>query len=110
VKDLFGSGFVESVIMSVRENVFPHEDCFCYFKQHSLFHLETHTNCGHKGTNNGVKHCSSPVMPQNRLDHAKIKLNLNTDVKAINTSIMLCHKTKRRKSSDTPTSGLWTCN
>jgi hypothetical protein len=105
VKDLFGSGFVESVILFVRENVFPHEDRFCYYKRHSLFHLETHTNCGHEGTNNGVKNCSSPVMPQNRLDRAIKTLNLNADVKAINTSIMLCHKTNARKLwSDTPTS------
>jgi hypothetical protein len=106
VKDLFGSVFVESVVMFVCENVFPHEERFCYFKRHSLFHLETHTNCGHEGTNNGVNKCSSPVMPQNRLDQAIKILNLNADVKAINTSIMLCHKTNRCKLwSDTLTSG-----
>jgi hypothetical protein len=109
VKDLFGSVFVESVVNFVRENVFPHEERFCYFKRHSLFHLETHTNCGHEGTNNGVKNCSSPVMPQNRLDRAIKTLNLNADVKAINTSIKLCQKTNQRKLwSDTPTSGFVT--
>ena len=105
VKDLFGSIFVDSVVTFVRENVFPHEDRFCYYKRHALFHLETHTNCGHEGTNNGVKHCSSPVMPQNRLDRAIKTLNLNAEIKALNTNIMVCHKTNRRKLwSESPTS------
>jgi hypothetical protein len=106
VKDLFGSCFVESVVLFVRENVFPHEHRFCYFKRHGLFHLETHTNCGHEGTNNGMKNCSSPVMPQNRLDRAIKTLNFSADIKALNASIMLCQKTNARKlRSDSPTSG-----
>ncbi len=106
VKDLFGSGFVESVVQFVRVNVFPHEARFCYYKRHGLFHLETHTNCGHEGTNNGIKNCSSPVMPQNRLDHAIKTLNFNADIKALNTSIMVCQKTNSRKLwFDSPTSG-----
>ena len=106
VKDLFGSGFVESVVQFVRVNVFPHEARFCYYKRHGLFHLETHTNCGHEGTNNGIKNCSSPVMPQNRLDRAIKTLNFNADIKALNTSIMVCQKTNSRKLwSDSPTSG-----
>jgi hypothetical protein len=83
---------VESVVKIIRENVFLHEKRFCYYKRHALFHLETHTNCGHEGTNNGLKNCSSPVMPQNQLDQAIKTLNLNADVKALNTSIMVCHK------------------
>jgi hypothetical protein len=68
--------------------------------------LESHTNCGHEGTNNGVKKCSSPVMPQNRLDRAIKTLTLNAEIKAINTSIKVCEKTNQRKLwSDTPTSG-----
>jgi hypothetical protein len=101
-----GSEFGESVVEFVRENVFPHEHRFCYYKRHGLFHLETHTNCGHEGTNNGVKNCASPVMPQNRLDRAIQTLNFNADVKALNTQILVCNKTNRRKLwSDSPTSG-----
>jgi hypothetical protein len=62
-KVFFGSAFVDSVVLFVWEKVFLHKDRICYFKRHGLFSLETHTNCGHEGTNNGVKHCSSPVMP-----------------------------------------------
>ena len=106
MKSLFGQPFIESVIQFVRENVFPHEDRFCYYHRHALFHLEIHTNCGHEGTNNGVKNYSSPVMPQNRLDCAIKTLNLNADVKAINTQIMVCKKATSKKTwTDSPTSG-----
>jgi hypothetical protein len=106
VKDLFGSKFVESVVLFVRENVFPGEHRFCYYKRHGLFHLETHTNCGHKGTNNSMKNCSSPVMAQKQLDQAIKTLNFNADIKALNTQIIVCHKTNSRKLwSDSPTSG-----
>jgi hypothetical protein len=106
VRDLFDQSFVDSVIMFVRENVFPHEARFCYYHRHGLFHLEIHTNCGQEGTNNGVKHNSAPVMPQNKLEHAIVTLDFNATVKAQNTSIMLCQKTNARKLwADTPTSG-----
>jgi hypothetical protein len=106
VKQLFGYPFVETVVQFVCGNVFPHKDRFCYFKRHSLFHLETHTNCGHEGTNNGVKYCSSPVMPQNLLDRVIKMLTLNADVKALNTSIKVCKKTNKQKLwSNIQTSG-----
>ena len=105
VKHLFGEPFIQSVTRFVRENVFPHEDRLCYYHRHGLFHLEIHTNCGHEGTNNGVKNCASPVIPQNRLDGTIKTLNLNADVKAINTQIMGCQKATARKTwIDTPTS------
>jgi hypothetical protein len=104
-RDLFGSVFVDAVVCFVRENVFTQEERFCYYKRHSLFHLKTHTNYGHEGTSNGVKNCSSPVMPQNCLDRAIKTLNLNADVKAVNSRIMICHNLNSKKLwSDTPTS------
>jgi hypothetical protein len=43
-------------------------------------------------------------MPQNGLDHAIKTLNFNADIKALNTSIMVCHKNNARKLwSDSPT-------
>jgi hypothetical protein len=95
---------VDSVVQFVCENEFlPHGDHFCYYKCHALFHLETHTNCGHEGNNNGVKNCFSPVMPQNQLDRAIKTLNLNADIKALDTSIEKTNKPKLW--SDTPTYG-----
>jgi hypothetical protein len=57
-----------------------------------MFHLETHTNCGHEGTNNGIKNCSSPIMPQSHLDPAIKTLNFNADIKALNTSLWFVKK------------------
>jgi hypothetical protein len=76
-----------------------------YFKRHDLIHLETHTNCAHKGTNNGIKNCAAPVMPQNRLDRVVKTLHLNAEIKAANTSIKVCQKSNSKKLwSDSPTS------
>jgi hypothetical protein len=70
-----------------------------------LFHLETHTNCGHERTNNGMKHCATPVMPQNRLDKAMQTLHLNATMKVGNKSIDVCRKSNSKKSwSDSHTS------
>jgi hypothetical protein len=45
-------------------------------------------------------------MPRNHLDRAIKTLNFNADIKALNTSIMVCQKTNSRKLwSDSPTSG-----
>ena len=105
VRTLFGAIFVHSVVDFVRESVFPHEERFCYYKRHALFHLEIHTNCGQEGTNNGVKNNASPVMPQNNLDRTIKTLSLVAEVKAANISILVGNKTHRTKLwTDSPTS------
>jgi hypothetical protein len=80
VRNILGIPTVQAIIIFAHENVFPHEDRFCYYKHHDLFHLETHTNCGHEGTNNGMKNCSSPVMPQNKLDQAINALDMTASI------------------------------
>jgi hypothetical protein len=92
VKEILGSVYVEAIINFARKNVLPQEDQMSYFKPHDLFHLETHTNCAHKGTNIGMKNCAAPVMPQNRLDRAVKTLHLNAEIKAANTSIKISQK------------------
>jgi hypothetical protein len=92
VREVLGLGVGNAIIKFARESVI-------------LFHLETHTNCGHEGTNNGMKHCATPVMPQNCLDRAVQTLHLNATMKAGNKSIDVCHKSNSKKSwSDSPTS------
>jgi hypothetical protein len=54
-------------------------------------------NCGHEGTNNGMKHCAAPVMPQNCLDRAVQTLYLNATMKAGNKSIDVCRKSNSKK-------------
>jgi hypothetical protein len=97
VKDILGIPTVEAIVMFARENVFPHQDRFCYYNRHDLFCLETHTNCGHEGTNNGMKNCPSPVLPQNKLDRCIKTLDMKAKMKAANTSIMVCQKAKSTK-------------
>jgi hypothetical protein len=106
VKEILGSAYVETIIQFARENILPQEERMVYFKHHDLFHLETHTNCDHAGTNNGMKNSSAPVMPQNRLDRAVKMLHLNApEIKAANTSIKVCQRSNSKKTwLDTPTS------
>jgi hypothetical protein len=105
VKDLISLIFVKVVVLSVCNNVFPHEEWLWYFKRHALFHLESHTNCGQGSTKNGERNCASHVMPQSLLEQTIKTLNLNTKNKAKNTSIMVCNKTNCQKLwSDSPTS------
>jgi hypothetical protein len=55
---------------------------------------------------NGMKYCSSPVLPQNKLDHCIKTLDMNAKMKATNNSIMVCQKANSTKSwSDSPTAG-----
>jgi hypothetical protein len=82
VREVLGSGVGEAIIKFARETVIPQEERMAYYKRHGLFHLEAHTNCGHEGTNNGMKHCATPVMPQNcLLDRAVQTLHLNATMK-----------------------------
>jgi hypothetical protein len=71
VKEILGSVYVEAIIKFAQENVLPQEERMVYFKRYDLFHLETHTNCGHEGTNTGMKNCCAPVMPQNQMQRSK---------------------------------------
>jgi hypothetical protein len=48
VREILGFGVGEAIIKFARESVVPHEERMAYFKRHDLFHLKTHTNCGHK--------------------------------------------------------------
>jgi hypothetical protein len=59
VKEILGSVYVEAIIKFARKKVLPQEDRMAYFKRHDLFHLEMHSNCAHKGTNNGMTNCSA---------------------------------------------------
>jgi hypothetical protein len=105
VTEILRSVYVEAIIKFAPKNVLSQEDRMAYFKCHDLFHSETYTNCAHDGTNNGTKNCSTPVMPQNRLDWAVKTLHLNAEIKAANTSIKVCQKSNSKKSwSDSPTS------
>jgi hypothetical protein len=63
VREVLGLGVGEAIIKFARESVIPHEERMAYYKRHGLFHLETYMDCGHEGTNNGMKHCAFVPRP-----------------------------------------------
>ena len=87
------------------EHVYPHLAHFCFYIRKDLYHLEEHTNCGHEGTNNSIKHSGAPVVPQNKLDRSVEIVFLNTEVCSKELMVKLCRKSNSQKLwSKTPTS------
>ena len=104
VKTVLGSDAVKLIVDFARNFVLIHEENFCYYARHSKFHLESHTNSCHEGTNNGIKHCAAPVMPQNRISRAVETLAFNSEIKASEIAIQLCTQVHGRSLwSNTPT-------
>ena len=88
----------------LKNSVFPHEDRFCYYLRHTLFHLEAYTNCGLEGINNGIKNSSTPLVPSNRIDNSVKTIHMSLDVKARDNIIRLYDRaTSHRLWSDSPT-------
>jgi len=105
VRDLLGSVAVDTILDFVRQHVSHHEDRFCYYKRRGMFHLETHSNTSHEGTNNALFNCAAPVMPTNSVDKAAKTLFFNANLKTKNTCIKMQEKNASRKLwSSTPTS------
>lgn len=88
------------------ESVYPHLDHMCFYNRKNLYHMDQHTNCGHEGTNNGLKHCASPVHPQSRIDRSVEILRFNEEVKSGELMNEMCSKMNSTKCwSKTATSG-----
>ena len=106
---LLGLDACGDIISFAKDKVLCNAEHFVYYKHHSPFHLEAHTNCGHEGTNNGIKHCAASVSPQNKLNTSVEILTFNAEIKAKNTSIEMCTKSNSRKSwSASPSSHIVT--
>jgi hypothetical protein len=83
----FGEVVSEGITEFVRDNVEPHESNFCFHKRRHIRHFDTYTNCGHEGTNNGLKSSAAPVLPQHSLDRCASILNQNAAMKSITKRI-----------------------
>ena len=70
VISVFGEDTSKLILKFVQKNVLPHEDHFCSYKWHGVFHLETNTNCGLEGLQNGIKNSSNPLRPSSKLEKA----------------------------------------
>ena len=97
VKSILGEGAVSSILKLLCESVLPHTQQFAYYCQRNIFHLETHTNTGHEGTNNGMKHCAPPVGPQSKLEQTAKTLSFNAEIKINNTKIRATQKASSKK-------------
>jgi hypothetical protein len=78
----FGDVVSEGITEFVRDNVEPHEANYCFHKRLHVRHFDTYTNCGHEGTNNGLKSSAAPVLPQHSLDRCALILNQNAAMKS----------------------------
>ena len=97
VNSVFGKEASKLILKFVRENVLPHEDHFCYYKRHGVFHLETNTNCGLEGLQNGIKNSSNPLRPSTKLEKAVRVLEKNSTIKAFDRSIAICDRVSSTK-------------
>ena len=86
----FGTSLCQRMIEFVRQHVFPNQSRMCYYLRRSFFHLETHTNCSHEGTNKGMKYSACPVRPQLSIDKSAQILTLNAEISDKNNQIQNC--------------------
>ena len=97
VVNILGQDACGDIIEFARSKVIANKDHFVYYLRHSLFHLNIYTNCGHEGTNNGIKHCAAAVSPRNSVHKSVGTLNFNAKKKAKNTCIKMCSKSNSTK-------------
>ena len=90
VKKALGEAESDALLEFVQHHVFSHENSFVYHTRHEVYHMEVHTNTAHEGTNNGIKHCSAPIRPQNSLDKAARALSLGASLHQSSTSMDVC--------------------
>lgn len=109
VLDALGETARDVIFNFVNGHVFTQENHFTYYRRHHIFHLDSHSNTSHEGTNNGIKHCAVPVMPQNTLENSVSTLSFNAELKFLNTKIRVSHKSTSTKLwASSPTSGFVT--
>ena len=87
------------------EHVFPHEDRFVFYQRKNLYNLESHTNCGIEGCQNGIKNSASPCTPLTRLDNTVYRNTTNAKIKMDDKMTRLSRKSHATKIwSESPTS------
>ena len=62
------------------ENIEPSEVNYCFYLRRHLRHYDTYTNSAHEGTNNGLKHCTAAVRPQNNIHKSAAILTDNVSI------------------------------
>ena len=68
VLDVCGEVCLTRIREFVRDYIEPYEGNFCFHRRIGIRHFDVYTSSAHEGTNNGMKNCSAPVLPQHTLD------------------------------------------
>ena len=106
---ILGETAPDTIKIFYQEHVYPHLQKMCFYHRLRVNHLEEHTNCGHEGTNNGIKNSSAPVTPMDRVDKAVDTLSFNQEIKSQEIKNRMCQKNHTKKCwSNSPTSHLLT--
>ena len=79
-KDILSEKGCKKIQELIHECVQPHLDHMCYYVKLIQYFLDEHTNYGQKGTHNGMKNCTSPVMPMQNLDRSVDVTTFNKEV------------------------------
>ena len=93
-----GDSVTDLITTFYQQNVYPHLRKMCFYHRLRLNHLEEHTNCGHEGTNNGIKHSAAPVTPMDRVNKTVATLSFNTEVKSQQVKKRMCQKTHKKNA------------
>ena len=77
IYDNLGQTFIDNVSAFLNDSVIPQEPYFCFYLRKASRHFEEYSNSPHEGTNNGLKHCASPVKPTHALAQSMVILSKN---------------------------------
>ena len=77
IRDNLGQLFIDNVTRFMNDSIIPQEPYFCFYRRKSTRHFEEYSNSPHEGTNNGLKHCASPVKPTHALAQSMVILSKN---------------------------------
>ena len=90
ITELIGDFTADKIHAFVREHVKPHESHYCFHLRRLVRHFSLHTNCGHEGENNGLKHCTGRVMPQHSLNNAVCALTWQAERGSQENNARIC--------------------
>jgi hypothetical protein len=92
VVDAIGIGNSTRIMKFIREHVEPLEEFYCFYLRRHLRHYDTYYNTSHEGTNNSIKSCAAPTLPQFTIERSATVLTMNAARKCQATAIKHCHE------------------
>ena len=90
VVEQLGTLMASHMVLFLRKYIDPHESKFLFYLRKNVRHYGEYSNTIHDGTNNAIKHSTTPVKPSFVLSHT---------FKLINTQAKMSNTRKRYESS-----------